>query len=211
MTSIDQQKAALRDELLKRRAALSAEQRRLADAFIAQAVIESPLFQNAGAIFSYVSFGEEVDTEALIEAALTQGKRVAVPRCVPKTRLMEWHYVRDRGELKPGAFGILEPEPNPATLAHPVEQAMGARAEEAAASELTGAMLALVPGLAFDRRGFRIGYGGGYYDRFLAQFSGRAMGLVRAPFLVESLGALGVVDCSDVPVNCIATEGGVLL
>ena len=67
-----------------------------------------------------------------------------------------------------------------------------------------------MPGLAFDRAGFRIGYGGGYYDRFLAQFPGRALGLVRNGFLLESLATLGAADAHDLPVPRLATEAGVI-
>lgn len=190
-------KAELRKELLARREALGAAARVAADERIARAVQEWAGFQEASLVLAYVSVGAEVDTRALIAAALAQGKQVAVPRCMPGARLMEWHLVQGSDwleGLKFSAFGIPEPAENPDTLL----EAFPASA------------LALVPGLAFDRAGFRIGYGGGYYDRFLAPFPGRALGLVRDGFLMESLTAHGAVDAHDLPVPCLATEAGVI-
>lgn len=250
MTSVEQRKAALRNELLARRAALTAQQREAADVSIAQAAMASPLFQEADTIFSYVSFGEEVDTLMLIDEALNQGKRVAVPRCVPGTRLLEWHYISGLEELQLATFGILEPPANPATVALAAEEEAGSpglaedklsvsngekdslqtvavgwrgevadrllqrnvstRGTKAPACGVEEKDLVLVPGLAFDCRGFRIGYGGGYYDRFLAKFPGKTIGLVREAFLLDSLEALGVIDCFDMPVACLGTEKGVL-
>lgn len=190
-------KAELRKELMAQREALGAAARVAADERIARAVQDWAGFQETPLVLAYVSAGAEVDTRALIAAALAQGKQVAVPRCVPGTRLMEWHLVQGLDwleGLKPSAFGIPEPAENPDTLL----EAFPASA------------LALVPGLAFDRAGFRIGYGGGYYDRFLAQFPGRALGLVRDGFLLESLAAYGAVDAHDIPVSRLATEAGVI-
>lgn len=190
---IAQRKAALRKELLERRGLIAPEERAAVDAAIARHVVESSLFRDATAVFTYVSVGSEVDTRALIRAALGCGKLVAVPRCVPGTRLMEWHRIDSLDDLHPGAFGIPEPIPSAETLVDP---------------SASSPALALVPGLAFDRAGFRIGYGGGYYDRFLAQFPGAALGLVREAFLLPSLAALDVLDPFDQPVSWFATEQG---
>jgi len=190
-------KAELRKELMAQREALGAAARVAADERIARAVQDWAGFQEAPLVLAYVSVGAEVDTRALIAAALAQGKQVAVPRCVPGTRCMEWYRIEGPKwleGLRPSAFGIPEPAENPDTL-------LGSFPANA---------LALVPGLAFDRAGFRIGYGGGYYDRFLAQFPGRALGLVRNGFLLESLATLGAADAHDLPVPRLATEAGVI-
>lgn len=190
-------KAELREELMARRGELGEAVRAAADERIAHAVLDWAGFREAPLMLSYVSVGAEVDTRALIAAALAQGKQVAVPRCVPGTRRMEWHRIEGPKwleGLRPSAFGIPEPTENPDTL-------LGSFPANA---------LALVPGLAFDRTGFRIGYGGGYYDRFLAQFPGRALGLVRNGFLLESLATLGAADAHDLPVPRLATEAGII-
>jgi 5-formyltetrahydrofolate cyclo-ligase len=97
-----------------------------------------------------VSFRSEVDTAPFIEQAWSQGITVLVPRCIPSTREMELYQFTGWDELQPGAYGIMEPSPGKARLW--------------TEGVLPGAVL--VPGLAFDRQGGRLGYGGGYYDRY---------------------------------------------
>lgn len=111
-------------------------------------------------VFTYVSKEIEVDTEGLIHAALLNHKKVAVPRCVPGTRAMEFYYIHSREDLEPGAFGVLEPVPS---RCEKVEEGTGG--------------LCVVPGLAFDAQGYRLGYGKGYYDRFLSAFPGKTVGI----------------------------------
>lgn len=189
-------KAALRKKYLRVRDSLSIYYRKQVDEAIFRQLIVSDEFKHAETIFTYVSFKSEVSTHAIIEYALEQGKYVAVPRCVPKTREMRWHAIRSFADLGLGAYGILEPENFPETLveppklsapsapsalpasftssAHPV--APTAPANSAHPTHPTRA-LAIVPGIAFDAQGGRIGYGGGYYDTFLQSFAGVSIGL----------------------------------
>ncbi len=111
-------------------------------------------------LLCYVSTAIEVDTRQIIMQALRDGKRVAVPRCVPGTRLMEFYYIDSLDELEDGAFGVLEPRPDPTRLLTNLEKG-----------------LCLVPALCYDLSGFRLGYGKGYYDRYLASFGGSLVGL----------------------------------
>lgn len=114
-------------------------------------------FRRAAWVCCYVALPHEVQTWGLIEAMLKQGKRVAVPFIRPGSRRLGLSEIRDPGaELAPGAFGVLEPVP-------------GAR-RPVAASRLD---LVLVPGVAFDAQGRRLGHGLGYYDRFLARLPRR--------------------------------------
>lgn len=136
------------------------ETKRKLDADISAKVLALREYATADTIFTYVSTPIEVDTFGLIHAAFLNHKKVAVPRCVPGTREMEFYYIRSEEDLSPGSFGVLEPSPDPANL-------VGA--------EVTG--LCIVPGLAFDPHGYRLGYGKGYYDRFLSSFSGKKVGI----------------------------------
>lgn len=111
-------------------------------------------------LLSYVSTAIEVDTFAIINQALRDGKKVAVPRCVPGTRHMEFYYIDRLDALEPGTFGVLEPQPDKAKLMTDFSSG-----------------LCLVPALCYDWRGFRLGYGKGYYDRFLAHFGGNMIGI----------------------------------
>lgn len=111
-------------------------------------------------VFTYVSKDIEVDTFAIIRAAWANGKRVAVPKCIPNTRDMAFYYITKIEDLEPGAFGVMEPD-------------------ESKCEKVTDYSkgLCIVPGLSFDAEGYRLGYGKGYYDRFLAKFNGDTVGL----------------------------------
>lgn len=187
-------KKPLRQQAQALRESLDPATRKTADRAMAQAVIKSSLFSRAPLVLAYCSFGSEVDTHTLIEEALRQDKEVALPRCLPGTGLMTWHTITSLSDLAPGYGGILEPPDNPATLIDP-------RTTDPRA-------LALVPGLLFDDAGYRLGYGGGYYDRFLASFPGTSLGLTRAAQRVSDLRALGAVESFDQPVHWIADEAG---
>lgn len=187
-------KKDLRRQALALREQLSASYRAEADAAIFQIVTESALYREAPIVFTYASVGTEVDTHAIINRSLEAGKVVALPRCVRGTRTMAWHRIASLDDLEPGFCGLDEPVDDDATLLDPARVPITS--------------LALVPGLLFDDAGYRLGYGGGYYDRFLAEFPGVSLGLVRERQRVESLEALGAREAFDVPVSWLATEKG---
>ncbi|WP_241156463.1 MULTISPECIES: 5-formyltetrahydrofolate cyclo-ligase [unclassified Adlercreutzia] len=229
--NVEAAKRALRARLKNARAALSPDERAAADARIAAQLFELDAWRRADVVLSYLSFGSEVDTRAIIERAWAEGKAVALPRCVSGTRLMRWHRVTSLGALERSAFGVEEPPDDPATLVDPGTLAptdtpatddagvagTGAAAGAADAASTTAPApastrspraLALVPGLAFDAQGFRIGYGGGFYDAFLAAFPGTSVGLCREASLLSSLRAQDALDAHDRPVDIVLTEEG---
>lgn len=185
-------KAALRKRLRAERAALAPDERATADARIAEQLFALPAWREAHVVFAYLSFGSEVDTRRVIERAWAEGKTVALPRCVvdQADRAMTWHRVTSFNGLVRSSLGVDEPPASPATRVDP------------AAPDPAHAV-ALVPGLAFDAQGYRIGYGGGYYDAFLATFPGATVGLCRHAQLAESLRAQGAVEPHDVPVQTV--------
>lgn len=186
--------AARKEELRARmkavRRAIPAGERAAIDAAIRDRVCATPSFQEADVVLTYLSFGAEIDTRGIIERAWQLGKAVALPRCVGPRR-MRWFRVESFDNLETSSFGVDEP-----------------RIDEAAEQQLaTGEnMVALVPGLAFDARGYRLGYGGGFYDTLLADFVGTSVGLCRKAQFVESLEALGVIGEFDLPVKRVITE-----
>ena len=145
---------ALRKEIrrkkLKERAALPPGIRQHAEAGIAQRLFSCALYQEAEEVFCYASYGSETDTSRIIEESLRLGKRTAVPK-VTGERRMEFYYISSMEELSPGYRGIPEPEGRAGTEAVPAKDA-----------------LIILPGAAFDRKGNRLGYGGGFYDTYLA-------------------------------------------
>lgn len=138
----------MREEVLRRLAALRPAQRALEEELVAAAVQDSPEWRSARTVLLYRNLPGEFSTVGLANGAWRAGKRVAMPRVAGPGRLA-LHEVRAWTDLRPGAFGIHEP-------------AASLPGVEPAAVEL-----AIVPGVAWTRDGSRLGRGGGYYDRLL--------------------------------------------
>lgn len=117
---------------------------------ITEKVTEHPVFRSAREIYCYMDFRREVGTRGIIEKAWEMGKKVAIPRV--EGERMEFYYISSFREVHPGRFGILEPDKG--------QPAPGREG------------LVLTPGAVFDRRLHRIGYGGGFYDRYLEEHRG---------------------------------------
>jgi 5-formyltetrahydrofolate cyclo-ligase len=143
-------KIALRRDILARRDALTPEQRASATIAISSRIAAMPSFAQSRTVLLTIAFRSEWDTLPLVRAALAAGKTVAVPRVDDARRMLELHALTDPiGDIVPGFRGIPEP-----------------RADAPGVSPASVDWV-LVPGVAFDRDGRRVGYGGGYYDRLL--------------------------------------------
>ena len=153
-------KMRLREEYRAKRTALTEEDKRRRDERIAKTVRSLWQYRDNDLLLTYVSTPIEVDTRIIIETALQDGKTVAVPRCVPQTRNMEFYRIHSLEELESGSFGVLEPLPNKDNLVEDFSRG-----------------LCLVPAFCYDFLGYRLGYGKGYYDRFLSGFGGNMIGL----------------------------------
>lgn len=153
-------KSELRNHYRAKRAAISTRDRAVADAAIARRLCATSEYQHYDTLLVYVSTENEVDTHQIINAALNDGKRVAVPRCIDGTRDMEFYYISSLDELVRGSYGILEP-----------------MADSAHRFVDTASSVCVVPALSYDKDGYRLGYGGGYYDRFLAKYDGVTVGI----------------------------------
>ena len=163
---LDESKAQLRSQLKALRVEMPDQERQQADRRIAEMVRASDAYRKADVLCAYVSFGCEVDTLRIIENAWLDGKVVCSPRCVSGSRAMEWYAYQDFNHFARSPFGVLEPDPSVLT------QVCG----------FDSSAVALVPGLTFDYEGYRLGYGGGFYDYFLEKFPGVSMGLCRQRF-----------------------------
>lgn len=181
----DRSKAEMRAQALAARDTVPADSRSAWSAAIVERLTESPLFQEAGSLAVYVSFRSEVETGRLLEAALAAGKRVAGPATVWAERRLELRWIRSAADLVVGRWGIREPGP---------------ACPPAAPGELG---LIVVPGAAFDRRGYRVGYGAGLYDRLLAAAPGVAT--VGLAFSIQVLPAVPAGP-HDRPVDWLVTE-----
>ncbi len=181
--SAGSRKKELRSQLLRRRAALGREEKSQIDASAAEAVLQSEAYRSAAVLFIYVSTPEEIDTKTIILNALSAEKTVCVPLCGARGQ-MTARKITSLDELRPGAYGIWEPD----------EQTPCVRPEEI--------HLAIIPALACDRMGFRLGYGGGYYDRYLAQCPAVRAALCAEKNLLDKL----PVEEHDLPCDYIFTE-----
>lgn len=121
---------------------------------------QSEQYERAEIILSYSSIRSEVETQALNEMVLEQGKKLYLPRTYAEEKRMSFYRVEDLSQLKKGYQGILEPE----------ETIPFERQFEQSANREKQKILMLMPGVAFDADGYRMGYGGGYYDRYLSQY-----------------------------------------
>lgn len=153
-------KAGLRERYKTFRRELPPEKKARLDQMIASRVTSLWQYKRNRLLLIYVSTAIEVDTYRIMEQAWADGKRVAVPRCVPGTRNMEFYYINSLDDLEPGAFGVLEPRPDRSRLLTDFRSG-----------------LCIVPALSYDWHGYRLGYGKGYYDRFLARFGGQMIGI----------------------------------
>lgn len=159
-SDIRQIKKEKREEIKSWRKALPYDEKAELDRSIAERFFNSYVYKRTEQVFIYVSTAIEVDTVKIIERSLSEGKRVACPRCVDGTREMEFYYINSLDELESGTFGVLEPVPNKENLVTNFSNGV-----------------CVVPGLAFDNGGYRLGYGKGYYDRFLSGYNGFTCGL----------------------------------
>lgn len=183
-----QSKQELRKRYLERRRAMSPEDALVKNRAILERLQGLEQFTSADTVLTYVSSKDnEVDTTKLIDMFLRDGKCVLVPITGPE-RQMPWSRLHALDELAPSRFGILEPEPHALRLTAPPPDA-----------------LVIVPGIAFSPQGYRIGYGGGYYDTFMESHKGPKIALA---FEVQMLDAVPK-EAHDQPVDMVVTEKAV--
>ena len=162
-------KQEYRNALKEKRNAIPPEQRKEWDVAIIKRIAASDVFKNAHEILIYAPIGSEINLLPLARAAQMQGKRIAFPRCDIKTTTLQFYYLEGAARLEVGAYRIPEPPAN-APLCIPTKHS-----------------LCIVPALSFDLSGARLGYGRGYYDRFLSSYRGLAVGIARDAFILPKL------------------------
>lgn len=177
-------KSDLRAKIKQNRREMDPKVKALLDSGVAKNVRKLYQYRSCSTVLVYVSTNIEIGTIEIINNALSDGKKVAVPRCIPDTRYMDFHYIKSIDELSPGMFSVLEPDENSPKV-----------------TDFTGCLM-LVPGLMFDRSGYRLGYGKGYYDRYMSKFTGVSVGLAYTSELRYKM----IHGRFDRPVDLIVTE-----
>jgi len=168
-------KRELRKETIEKRDRIPPEVRAIKDREIMERLITYKPFVDAEAVMLFASFRTEVDTFPIIEKALQEGKKVALPRVNKSEGMLELYYIESIEQLEPGYMKIKEPVPAPERIA--------------LAEDME---IIVLPGVAFDEKGGRIGYGGGYYDRLLDS-------LKKVPLLIAVAYEEQIVD--EIPVE----------
>ena len=177
-------KGSLRADIKARRTEMDKRYKARLDSRIRQRLIFTYQYRECDTLLIYASTAIEVDTFGIIEHALQHGRRVALPRCISGTRDMVFHYITDINQLKPGSFGVLEPT------------------EDLPTWQPSDGGLAVVPALSLDSFGYRLGYGGGYYDRFLSGFTGETIGITYSDNFCYRLNH----GRYDVPLGAVLTD-----
>lgn len=152
-------KEKVRRRALETRDALAEEWRLETSGIIVGKLLDSEWYRQSEILLSYCSIRSEVDTRELNQRILADGKQLFLPRTDAEKKTMCFYKVEDLKKLKKGNFGVPEPKGSEA-----VEQVMesGAYSKEK--------ILMVMPGVAFDEKGYRLGYGGGFYDRYLQRY-----------------------------------------
>ncbi len=152
---IREYKKELRAKFKQLRRDMTQEHKEKLDDMIISKLTSTEAYKKCKCLLTYVSTEIEVDTMKLIHTAMDDGKIVAVPRCIDGTRNMDFYIITSNKQLEAGSFGVLEPVPERCELLTDFSDA-----------------ICIVPALAYDMEGYRLGYGKGYYDRFLSSHRG---------------------------------------
>lgn len=180
-------KTELRKELKSKRSNLT--DKKEASNIIQNKLLSSKLYSKCNAILCYSSLNDEVNTNRIIKKSLLDSKAVALPYCIDNNGTMEFYVVNSLDDLIEGSFGVKEPDISKCKKLISFDNA-----------------IIVVPALAFDKQGYRLGYGKGYYDRFLEKHHIKSIGLCYNDLIQEEL----PTDRFDLPVNYIITEKQVI-
>lgn len=190
MDTVALEKQRLREERLAAREALSEQERSVLDDRITQKLLATSEYAEATTVLTYVSVSSEVSTRMFIECALRDGKTVAVPRCLPG-HCLEFVAIVSLEQLVAAPFNLLEP----------------VKELPALTEDQKNNSICIVPALLVDAKGYRLGYGAGFYDRFLSTYPGKKICLAYQ----QNLSRIMLPHTAfDVAVDLVITESDVL-
>lgn len=180
-------KKTLRQKMLQKRSHLTIDEINIRSKTISNSLYETEYYKNAETIMTFLSFQSEVNTRYIVEDSIGLGKSIVVPITIPETKELKISKLFDYSELEIGHYNILTPKKEFLRFTDP-------RTID----------LILVPGLIFAKDGYRIGYGGGYYDRFLSKLD-PSVTKIGIGFDLQVQDKVPT-DKYDVPVDFILTE-----
>ncbi|MCI6824596.1 MAG: 5-formyltetrahydrofolate cyclo-ligase [Ruminococcus bromii] len=170
LKNIKERKRELRAYYKKLRAECPQDIKQDLDKELTQKFLLLDEYKNCDTLFAFVSMPIECDTSKIIDNALLDNKRVALPKCKNKSGIMDFYFINSKDDLKKGMYSIFEPDSDKCKLVTDFSHG-----------------LCLVPGLCFDFQGYRLGFGKGYYDRFLNDFGGTSVGICYSRYVEKSL------------------------
>ena len=187
-SEICRQKSELRQQMKSLRLQIPEIQKKDYEDKIFKIITSLEIYKTSNLILTYVSTSTEIDTFQIIEDALSSGKKVAIPHCSQKSSKMDFFYINSISGLITGYMGILEPD-------HLAEKVLD-----------FSKSICIVPAYCFDLHGNRLGYGKGYYDRFLKYYNGTSIGLCISSNLFDELPH----NEFDVPVDIIVMQDKII-
>ena len=190
MYEIRKHKIDIRKQYLARRASLSPEARAKRDGKICANILSAATYRYADVVLLYYPVKNEVDILPVFRAAIAAGKKVAFPRCQAEDRSMTYYFVTSEADFEEGAYGLVEPKLT--CEAFVPEHVQGEN------------VICIVPAVVYDQRGYRVGYGGGYYDRFFGKYKFASMGVVYDDFILKSVPH----GRFDIAVDAVISERG---
>lgn len=180
-------KAQLRKELKAKRKSIADKSER--DRKISDNLLSFELYKKAETVLFFAALDDEINIDACIKTAIESGKRVALPVCTDKNGNMKFFYINSLSDIKTGFFGVREPDVD---FCDEIKD--------------FSSSICIVPAIAYDKKGFRLGYGKGYYDRFLKNYTSHSIGLCYNELIKDEL----PIGEYDIPVDYIICENGVL-
>ena len=186
------EKNRLREKYRAVREAISKEEKEILDKKICERFLSLVSYRFADTVLMYAPIRGEIDVDPIAAAALKAGKRVAYPRCIGEDSRMFFHYVNSLSELESGYFSIREPR-------------VDAPLFDVSQIQKREECICIIPALVYDKQGYRIGYGKGFYDRYLSNFKGTKAGIVYSSCITDSI----VHSKYDLSVDFIISERGV--
>ncbi len=182
-------KTEIRNIYKEKRKTISPEERKTMDSAICKRFLSLSSYRFADTILLYSPLKYEIDTLEIAKDALSKGKKVAYPRCIEDNKMV-YHYISSLNELSSGMYGIKEPRIDLPTFS-PSD---------------TEHVICVLPAIVYDKKGYRLGYGKGYYDRFLSEFKGAKAGLIYSEYILDNL-PHGKFDLKS---DFVITEKGVI-
>ena len=189
MNTIKKDKDEIRARYKEKRDTMDPSLRASRDKSICKTAVNLASFRHAKYVLMYAPIDGEIDVNPIALEALSKGKKVAFPRCNRENHTMKYHIVSSLEELVEDSYGILEPSES-APVFDP---------------KLSVESICFVPGLCYDKKGYRLGYGKGFYDRYLSAFKGCIIGVVYSDFILPSVPK----GRFDISLGVLLTEKGV--